>query len=106
MAASSSASVSITESSGSLQIAVRVVPRAGRTGVAGVREGALVVRLAAPPVGGAANEALVAFLGSLVDRPKRDVAIVSGSTSRDKRVRIHGVTVRELQAKLSGILPS
>jgi hypothetical protein len=98
--------IPITESGDSIQFAVRVVPRAGRTGVAGVRQGALLVRLAAPPVEGAANEALLAYLAELTDRPKRDVAIVSGQKSRNKRVRISGVTARELDAKLSGILPA
>jgi hypothetical protein len=98
--------IPITESGDSIQFAVRVVPRAGRTGVAGVRQGALLVRLAAPPVEGAANEALLAYLAELTDRPKRDVAIVSGQNSRNKRVRISGVTARELDAKLSGILPA
>jgi uncharacterized protein (TIGR00251 family) len=98
--------IPITESGGSIQFAVRVVPRAGRTGVAGVRQGALLVRLAAPPVEGAANEALLAYLAKLTGRPARDVAIVAGQKSRDKRVRISGVTARELDATLSGILPA
>jgi uncharacterized protein len=97
--------IPITESGGAVQFGVRVVPRAGRTAVAGVKEGALVVRLAAPPVEGAANEALVRYLADIIDRPKRDIAIVSGQKSRDKRVRIHGLTARELDAKLSDILP-
>lgn len=97
--------IPIIECGDAVQFAVRVVPRVGRTGVAGIREGALVVRLAAPPVEGAANQALVAYLADLVGRPKRDVAIVSGQKSRDKRVRISGVTAQDLDAKLSGILP-
>lgn len=72
--------------------AVRVVPRAGRTGVAGMRGDALLVRLAAAPVDGAANDALTAFLADLFDRPRRDVSIVSGHASRDKRVAIAGMT--------------
>ncbi|HET9264881.1 MAG TPA: DUF167 domain-containing protein [Vicinamibacterales bacterium] len=97
--------IPITESGDAVQFAVRVVPRAGRSGVAGIREGALVVRLAAPPVEGAANEALVAYLAELMGRPRRDVAILSGQKSRTKRVQISGVTARELDGKLSGILP-
>lgn len=86
-------------------LAVRVVPRAGRTGVAGVRGDALLVRLAAAPVDGAANDALVAFLASLFDRPKRDITIVSGQTSRDKRIAIAGARRAEIEARLSAILP-
>jgi uncharacterized protein (TIGR00251 family) len=97
--------IPLTESGNGVQFAVRVVPRAGRTGIAGIREGALVVRLAAPPVEGAANDALVAFLSDFAGCPKRNVAILSGQKSRDKRVRISGLTARELDAMLSGILP-
>lgn len=84
--------------------AVRVVPRAGRTGVAGIRGDALLVRLAAAPVDGAANEALVACLAAAFDCPKRDVAIVSGHTSRHKRVAISGLTEAQVTARLGTIL--
>ena len=84
---------------------MRVVPRAGRTGAAGTRGEALLVRLAAAPVDGAANDALVAFLAGVFDRPKRDITIVSGHASRDKRVAIAGLGVAEVTARLSAILP-
>ena len=74
-----------------LTLDIRVVPRAGRTGVAGLRAGAILVRLAAAPVDGAANEELVALLARLLDVPKRQIAIVSGERSRAKRVRVSGV---------------
>lgn len=98
--------ISMTASGGGVQFAVRVIPRADRSIVAGVRDGALLVRLAAPPVDGAGNEALVAFIADLLDRPRRDVNIVAGQKSRNKRVRVGGLTARELGAKLSGILPA
>jgi uncharacterized protein (TIGR00251 family) len=79
------------------------MPRAGRTSVAGTREGALLVRLAAAPVDGAANEALIAFLSELFDRPKRDITLVSGHTSRDKRVAIAGATEVDIAARLTGL---
>ena len=84
--------------------AVRVIPRAGRTGAAGTRGDALLVRLAAPPVEGAANDALVAFLARAFDRPKRDVRILSGESSRDKRVAIGGVSGDAVALGLSAIL--
>ncbi len=84
--------------------AVRVIPRAGRTGAAGTRGDALLVRLAAPPVEGAANEALVTFLARAFDCPKRDVRIVSGQSSRDKRVAIDGLTGDAIARGLSAIL--
>ena len=100
------ADVTITESSGGARFAVRVTPRAGRSGVTGVRDGALLVRLAAPPVEGAANAALVVLLAGLLDCPKRAVEIVAGHRSRDKRVRIAGAQARDVAARLSAILPA
>ncbi len=73
-------------------IDVRVIPRAKRTEIGGEREGAIVVRLAAPPVEGAANDALIEFLASILDLPRRNVRIVSGERGRRKRVAIAGVT--------------
>ena len=72
-------------------IDVRVVPRAGRSSVAGLRDGAILVRLAAAPVDGAANEELVALLARLLDVPKHAITIVTGERSRLKRVRISGM---------------
>jgi hypothetical protein len=97
--------IRLTERGGAVEFAVRVVPRAGRTHAAGVREGALVVRVASAPVEGAANDALVAYLAAITRRPKRDVTIVSGEKSRNKRLAIAGLTARELAAHLSAILP-
>jgi uncharacterized protein len=71
-----------------------------------MRGDALLVRLAAAPVDSAANDALIAFLAELLQRPKRDLTIVSGEKSRDKRIRIAGLSVRDLESKLSGILPA
>ena len=85
-------------------IAVRVVPRAGRTSVAGVRDGALVVRLAAAPVDGAANEALVKLLAGALGVPKSRVALVGGERSREKRVRVAGLSAEDARRRLSAIL--
>src|SRR5215510_5801002 len=69
-------------------LAVRVIPRARRSSVAGMRGDAWLIRLQAPPVDGAANEELVALLSRVLGVPKRDVTIVSGERSREKRVRV------------------
>lgn len=97
-------SISVTRTAAGIVLRVRVVPRAGRTGVAGTREDALLVRLAAAPVDGAANAALVAFFSELFDRPQRDISILSGHTSRDKRVAIAGMTEAELSTRLADIV--
>ena len=70
---------------------IRVIPRSSRTRVDGRRGDAIQIRLTAPPVDGAANDALIAFLSEVLDVPRRAIAIVSGQTSRDKRVRIDGI---------------
>jgi len=85
---------------------VRVIPRAGRTAVGGRRGEALLVRLAAAPVDGAANEALIAFIADLLGCSRRDIAIVSGEKSRDKRLRVAGLTTGELDRRVSALLDS
>jgi hypothetical protein len=71
---------------------VRVIPRASRPGLAGTRDGAVLVRLSAPPVEGAANAELIQVLAKALDVPKRQVTIVAGERSRLKRVRVEGLT--------------
>ena len=84
------------ESGGALTFAVRVVPRASRSAVAGEHGGALRVRVAAPPVEGAANEELRRTLARAFDVPARNVEIVSGQSSKTKRVRVNGADARAL----------
>ena len=79
---------------------VRVIPRAGRSGFGGLRDGALLVRLAAAPVDGAANAELIALLSKALRIPKRDITIGSGERSRTKRIRIAGVDREQALAKL------
>ena len=83
---------------------VRVVPRAGRTAFAGYRGESLLVRLAAAPVDGAANEALIAFLAEHLGCPRRSISIEAGEKSRDKRLRVAGVTVSELDRRLAAAI--
>jgi uncharacterized protein (TIGR00251 family) len=90
------------EASAKAAIDVRVIPRAPRTKVDGERAGAILIRLAAPPVDGAANDALVAFLAESLGLPRRNVTIVSGDRSRDKRVQITGLDGPEIRRRLLG----
>jgi uncharacterized protein len=73
-------------------VEVRVVPRAGRTALAGSRGDALLVRLAAAPVEGAANAALVELIAGALGVPTRRVALVAGARARTKRVVVQGMT--------------
>jgi uncharacterized protein (TIGR00251 family) len=77
---------------------VRVIPRAGRSGFAGLRDDALLVRLAAAPVDGAANDELIALIAKTLRIPKRDITIVAGERSRSKRVRVAGVSREDAYA--------
>jgi len=74
-----------------------VIPRARKTELGGVRDDALVVRLAAPPVEGAANEALVDYFAALLRLPRRAVRIVSGERGRRKRIALAGVTAEAVR---------
>jgi uncharacterized protein len=81
-------------------LTVRVTPRAGRSAVAGVRDGVLLIKLAAAPVDGAANDALVAFLADALKLPSRAVRIRAGERSRTKHVEIDGLIASEALARL------
>jgi hypothetical protein len=85
--------VTVEERAGGVRFSVPVQPRASRSEVAGIQQGALKVRLQAPPVDGAANEALVDFLADSLDVPRRMIRIVSGESSRSKVVEALGVSV-------------
>lgn len=79
---------------------VRVIPRAGTSQIAGTRGDALLVRLNAPPVDGAANDELIRLLADALGIARRNIEIVSGHRARAKRVRITGVTGADLREKL------
>lgn len=82
----------IVETATGVELDVRVIPRAKKSGPGGVRDEAVLIRLAAPPVDNTANEALIAFLSDLLHVPRRAVRIVSGQRARRKRIAIAGVT--------------
>ena len=83
------------------RIEVRVQPRASSNEIVGIREGVLRVRLQAPPVDGAANDALVRFLADEFGVPRRQVRIVSGFGSRNKVVEVEAVALPALDRLLS-----
>jgi len=90
----------VRDGDGGVILRVRVQPRASKEALGGEREGALVVRLTAPPVEGKANEALARFLGRLLDVPPSAVRVVKGATGRDKRVAVAGVSAAAALARL------
>ena len=76
-----------------------MIPRAGRAGVAGTRQGAWLVRLNAPPVDGAANRELIELLAETLDVPRHAITIVAGERSRTKTVRVDGITLDDVNAR-------
>jgi uncharacterized protein (TIGR00251 family) len=82
----------------SIRVRVHVQPRASRSEIVGMHDTALKVRLLAPPVDGAANDALVALLAERLAVPRRAVRIVAGVTSRTKTVEIDGTTEAAVRA--------
>ncbi len=83
---------------------MRVQPRASKSGVAGEIDGALKVRLAAPPVDGAANEELIRLLAKLFNVPRQQITLVSGQTSKNKLVRVSGISIEEGAKVLAEVL--
>jgi uncharacterized protein (TIGR00251 family) len=94
--------MSIRDRPAGVELDLRVIPRAKKAEIAGLRDGAIVVRLAAPPVEGAANEALVAFVAEWLAVPRRAVHILSGERSRRKRVAVDGVSADRVRALVRG----
>jgi uncharacterized protein (TIGR00251 family) len=90
----------IRSTASGVEVDVRVIPRAGRSALAGERDGRLLVRLAAPPVEGAANDALIELFAILLRCPKRRIRITAGEKSRSKRVAVDGIGVAEASEKL------
>lgn len=85
---------------GDFVLSLHVQPGAKKTECTGLHGEALKIRLAAPPVDGKANAALVAYLADVLDVPKSAVALVSGETSRTKRVRVSGAD----EARVAGLI--
>jgi uncharacterized protein (TIGR00251 family) len=85
-------------------LSVAVTPRAGKSAIEQRADGAIQVRVAAPPVDGAANAALVRLLAGALDIPRSRLEIISGETSRRKRIVIAGVTPDELESRLQAAL--
>ena len=94
--------IALRETSGGVSFPVRVQPRAKRTMIAGTVGDAVKFALAAPPVDGKANEALIRFFAELFEVPRSAVEIVSGGTSRNKVVRVAGVSADLIRSRLAG----
>ena len=89
---------------GTVVLRLAVSPGAGRSTVVGRHGDALKVRVGAPPEKGRANEAVVQLVATVVGAAPKDVTLVSGETSRTKRVAVRGVEVEDLRRRLDDAL--
>ena len=96
--------IRFTAEEGAITFTVRAQPRATKNAVVGEVEGALKLKLAAPPVDGAANEELIRFLAQLFAVPRRTISILSGATAKTKIIRIHGLTSKQFETTLTANL--
>ena len=90
----------LTTTADTITFSVRVQPRASQSGIAGEMDSALKLRVAAPPVEGAANEELIRWLAKFFGVPRAQVTIISGATAKQKVVRVSGVAPSDAKQKL------
>ena len=95
----------IQQTTNGILLRLRIVPRASRTEIAGIQGGMVRIRLAAAPVDGAANEALIRFLAERIVVPRSAVRVASGRTSRSKVVVISGASLEQVRLGLRVQLP-
>ncbi len=81
-------------------LSILVQPRCGRTGIAGIHDGMIKVKVASPPVDGQANDACIKYFSKLLRVPKKDVSIVKGLRAKRKRVRILSADINEITSIL------
>ena len=91
----------VTDGPAGARVSVRVIPRAPQDRLDGVRDGRLVLRLTAPPVDDAANEAAVRFVAQIVRVPRARVRLVAGQRNRNKVMEIEGTRAEDVRARLS-----
>lgn len=91
----------LSESRDGISISVLVQPRASRTKLIGEHDGRLKIALAAPPVDGEANQALIEFVSELLEVRKSAVSLAEGHTSRKKRVVVAGISLAHVQTRLT-----
>ncbi|HAL91406.1 MAG TPA: hypothetical protein DCM68_00035 [Verrucomicrobia bacterium] len=90
----------LTDTPAGAVLNLRIVPRASKNAIQGEHGDALKIRLCAPPVEGAANTALIEFLSDFFSLPRARIQLLSGQTSRNKRVLLSGVSALAIQSKI------
>ena len=95
--------INLKESKKGLTFDIQVIPHASRAEIAGVQEGAFKIKVTAPPVEGAANEACIKLLAKELGLKKSQMEISSGAKSRKKTVMIKDISKAELETKINNI---
>ncbi len=93
--------IPVRESGGAVTFAVKVHPRARKNAITGEVGDALKIDLTAPPVEGRANDGVIAFVAELLRVPRSSVSIAAGQSSRNKVIRVGGVTAAQVRERLS-----
>ena len=94
--------IQLSEKNNALIFTVKVVPRASKSEIVGSHDGALKIRIAAPPVEGAANAELIKLLAKTFGVSKSAVEIIGGQTSKIKQVKISGIDAKDF-LKMAGV---
>ena len=90
----------------SARLDIRVIPRASQTKIDGMRAGRLMLRVTAPPVEDAANDAVIAAMARALSVPRSAVQITAGLRSRDKSIVVTGLSAEDLQRRLASYTDS
>lgn len=98
--------IPLHDSAGGVTFAVKVHPRAKKDAITGEIGNALKVSLTTPPVDGRANDACIEFFAKLLKVPRSSVTIASGLTSRNKVIRVAGVTGQYIRERMTLVLPA
>ena len=90
----------IEKFSGWIELSIHISPGASKNAITGTRLGAIAMKISAVPEKGKANEELIAFLAKTLKIPKRRISIIRGFSSRDKTVRIDGLSPEDISTHL------
>lgn len=93
----------IRETGSGIEVALHVQPRARRNEIVGLHNGALKLKISAPPVDDAANRAVIEFFASLLDMPKSRLSIVSGTKSREKVLMIESLSLSDFSRRFPSL---
>jgi hypothetical protein len=93
--------IEMRETASGVSFTVRLQPKAKKTALVAELDGALKVAVTAPPIEGRANEALIRFLAELLKVARSSVTIAAGASSRNKVIRIEGLTAEQVRSRLT-----